>query len=148
MANRNLISYFYEPGQEPRPYMPFSGANDNDFEIRSHYVNRVDHIVDMWVTWRDGSRGMRCSEYDVQAVKPNKVYQYWHNLGGRCSATELSMYHVFSVIDECVRSYHIQWIGYDVDEATWESKAKVKRICLRAVLDWRQQAVSILAKVN
>ncbi|CEI61806.1 unnamed protein product [Fusarium venenatum] len=134
--------------RKPRPYMPYSGVNDNDVEITSHYINRVDHIVYMWVTWCNGSRGMRCSEYDVQTVKPNKVYEYWRKLGGRCSTTELSMYHVFDIIGECGRSYHVQWIGYDEDEATWESKAKVKRICPRAVLDWQQQAVSTLAKVN
>ncbi|RGP67736.1 hypothetical protein FSPOR_5926 [Fusarium sporotrichioides] len=150
MANGNHTAYFYEPGQGPRLYMPFAGSNDSDVEITSHCVNRTDCTVEMWVTWCNGSRTMLCSEYDVQTVKPNKVYEYWRNLGGRCSTTGLSMYHVFNIIDECRSKYHVRWTGYDEDEATWESKVKIKRICPRAVLDWRyckRETVSTLTNV-
>jgi hypothetical protein len=109
----------------------------------------------MWVTWRDATdgleRGKLYSEYDVQIAKPQKVYDYWRKLGGRCATTKLSKYHVFDIIDECGKYFHVQWTGYDEDEGTWETKAKVKRICPRAVLDWqhfKKQNVSASVKVN
>ncbi|UZP38638.1 hypothetical protein NXS19_006454 [Fusarium pseudograminearum] len=137
MAGRNRTAYFYEPGQGPRPYMLFGSSSDSDVEITSHYVNHNDSTVVMWVTWCNGSQEMLYSEYDVQTVKPNIVYEYWRKVGGRDHATELDKHHVFNILDENRKSYRVQWTGFDEDGATWEVKSKVKRICPRAELDWK-----------
>ncbi|KAF5232951.1 hypothetical protein FAUST_8439 [Fusarium austroamericanum] len=137
MASRNCTAYFYEPGQGPRPYMPFVSFNDSDVEITSHYVDHDDKTVDI--------------EYDVQTVKPNIVYEYWRKLGGRDQATKLDRHHVFNILDENRKSYCVQWTGYDEDGATWEIKSKVKRICPRAELNWKYRkewAISTLISMN
>lgn len=106
-----------------------------------HWVNPEDHTVDFLVEWRHTTgilkRGRWFSEYDVQTARPKLVYGYWDRRGGRCVTTKLNKYHVFGIVDECGKNYYVQWTGYDEDEATWETKAKVKRICPRAVLDWQ-----------
>ncbi|RGP76669.1 hypothetical protein FLONG3_5109 [Fusarium longipes] len=136
MATRNRTVYFYQPGQGPCTYIPFSDADDDDVRISSHCVDSINHTVDLMIVWPNGSKGQWFSEYDVQSVKPNKVYDYWRNLDGRFAATKLSKYHVFNISDEHGTYYHIQWTGYDENDGTWETKVKVKLICPRAVLNW------------
>jgi hypothetical protein len=49
------------------------------------------------------------------------------------------IYHAYRILEEARTKYLVQWIGYDTNEATWEAKAKVKRICPAAVRKWAEK---------
>ncbi|KAM0338127.1 hypothetical protein ACHAPU_011437 [Fusarium lateritium] len=120
--------------------IPFENAVD--IKIVSHTTDSDTATVDICVEWRTAPNGDRCTgkylEIDIQSTIPDELYAYWRELGGRQETTKLSEYHVYKVIEESPTKYLVQWTGYDDDEATWEPKRKVQRICPRAVLDWTQ----------
>jgi hypothetical protein len=68
---------------------------------------------------------------------PSIVLAYWNNLGGRCHTTQFDKYHVFRILDEEKRRYKVQWIGYSIEEFSWEPKKKINDICPWAVLAWK-----------
>ncbi|SPJ73830.1 uncharacterized protein FTOL_03560 [Fusarium torulosum] len=130
--------------------LPFTSGVE--IRIGAHIIDRETNTVSFRVEWRDIPRSPRITstydEDDVQNSMPDLVYEYWLRLSGRCTVTGFKIYHVYCILEEALSKYLVQWIGYDTDEATWEAKAKVKRICPAAVRKWAESKSGKFAEAN
>ncbi|KAM0343542.1 hypothetical protein ACHAPU_008437 [Fusarium lateritium] len=146
MSSASTVVHIQDPGKHvsPRnakshiPESPF--RHGTEFEVLSHAVNSPKHTVEILLEWRETNETVRMTsripEIDVQKSISETLYAYWRKLGGRCVVTNLSMYHVYKILEETDNKYLVQWIGYGENEASWEPKGKIRRICPQGVITW------------
>ncbi|KAL6353993.1 hypothetical protein LRP88_12683 [Fusarium phalaenopsidis] len=110
-------------------------ASMDESQVNKFNAHRVDtevSTVEIQVEWEDGETTWE-AERDLQEVVPALVYKYWDGLGGRESATNLELYHVFKIskrakVSKTQYMYRVQWVGYDPTDSTWEHDYTLQNI--------------------
>ncbi|KAF4964507.1 hypothetical protein FSARC_7571 [Fusarium sarcochroum] len=106
-------------------------------EFTDHRVDANNSTVDIKVKWEGGEETWE-SEWALQEQVPALVFKYWEKQeGGRETATNLDIYHVFRILKRTTLPgkskgtqymYQVQWVGYRPADSTWEHESKLRTI--------------------
>ncbi|KAM6506875.1 hypothetical protein FALCPG4_018696 [Fusarium falciforme] len=124
------------------PDAPASMDKSEVYKFIDHRVNTKASTVKIRVE-REGGKATWEAERDLQEDVPALVYKYWDGLGGRESATNLELCHVFKILErakvpksaqpadnskDTQYLYRIQWVGFRRTDSTWERECKLREI--------------------
>ncbi|KAF4334629.1 hypothetical protein FBEOM_11553 [Fusarium beomiforme] len=136
----------------PTPEQEFSDDYDDlifvgayDIQIESHVRNTKTCDVSFRIKFKFSPADAWCrgwaEEIDLQKYYQDIVLNYWRGIGGRCKATRFKTYKVLRILAEEKNRYRVQWVGYDEEDTSWETKKKAMDICPKAVLAWKTRLV-------
>ncbi|KAH7118374.1 hypothetical protein EDB81DRAFT_615503, partial [Dactylonectria macrodidyma] len=98
-------------------------------KIVNHYVKNETEI-ELMVKWAGYSELAPVDERHFQQECPHVLDRYWKSLGTREKATGVNLFHVFRILQWRIKhtelQFKVQWVGYPLEESTWELAWRVK----------------------
>ncbi|KAH6982520.1 acyl transferase domain-containing protein [Ilyonectria destructans] len=114
---------------------PEKKRNDTEeprFEVQkivNHYVKNETEI-ELMVKSAGYSEPTHVDERHFQQECPHVLDRYWKSLGTREKATGVNLFHVFRILQWRIKhtelQFKVQWVGYPLEESTWELAWRVK----------------------